>query len=98
MLWLIEAFSLYQQHIHRLLPTLMPESEQRELLMRVVNRRILLGLEGQVARIEQFVMQAANLPDMVRGMASRAPCRRRNFPAGIAATSTRSTRRIRAPP
>lgn len=80
-LWLIEAFSLYQQDIHQLLPELVPESAQRELLMRVINRRILLDLEGQVAsyrqidvatsaalsHLEQLVMKATNLPDLVRG-------------------------------
>ena len=81
-LWLIEAFSLYQQEIHQLLRPLVQEAEQRELLMRVLSRRILLDLEGQVAsyrridvetalalsQIDQHVLTAANFPDLVRGV------------------------------
>ncbi|MBW4047227.1 MAG: hypothetical protein HIU89_04635 [Proteobacteria bacterium] len=39
-LWVIEAFSLYQQHIHQLLGPLVPASGQVEHVMRVVSRRI----------------------------------------------------------
>ena len=81
-LWVIEAFSLYQQHIHQLLGPLLPAAEQREHVMRVVSRRILLDLAGQVSslrrvevetalalsQIDQHVLGAANLADLIRGV------------------------------
>ncbi|MDE2255792.1 MAG: EAL domain-containing protein [Betaproteobacteria bacterium] len=81
-LWVIEAFSLYQQHLHQLLGPLVPASEQREHVMRVVSRRILLDLAGQVSslrrvevetalalsQIDQHVLGAANLADLIRGV------------------------------
>ena len=81
-LWVVEAFSLYQQQIHQILGPLVPASEQREHIMRVVSRRILLDLEGQVSslrrvevetalalsQIEQHARGAANLADLIRSV------------------------------
>lgn len=81
LLWLIEAFSMYQQEVHELLRPLVGQADQRERLMRVLSRRVMLELEGQVAsyrrieletalalsQIDQLALNASNLPDLVRG-------------------------------
>lgn len=80
-LWLIEAYSFYQYDLQRLLRPLVADAERRELVLRIVARRVLLDLQGQVAsyrRIEQETAQAVtqidllvhssnNFSDLVRG-------------------------------
>ncbi|WP_455385323.1 EAL domain-containing protein, partial [Acidihalobacter prosperus] len=80
-LWLVEAYNLYQDEIHKLLRTRIPPSESRETLMRVVCQRVLLDIEGQMSsyraidaditaafsRIDRHVMSTSNLPDLIRG-------------------------------
>ncbi len=80
-LWLIEAYSFYQYDLQRLLRPLITDAEQRELVLRIVARRILLDLQGQVesyrrieqetaqavSRIDHLVHSSPNFPDLVRG-------------------------------
>jgi len=79
-LWLIETYNLYQEKLFELLEQLVPSVAEREQLIRVMSRRILLDIEGQVAsyerihraishaflRVDQNVFTAANLADLVR--------------------------------
>ena len=79
-LWLIEAYNLYQEKLFDLVEQLVPRSEEREQLIRVLSRRILLDIEGQVAsyerihraisqaflRVDHSTLAAANLADLVR--------------------------------
>lgn len=80
-LWLIEAYNLYQDEIHKLLQSRVPPSESREKLMRIVCQRVLLDLEGQMSsyraidaeitaafsRIDRHAMSTPNLTDLARG-------------------------------
>jgi EAL domain-containing protein (putative c-di-GMP-specific phosphodiesterase class I) len=78
--WLIETYGLYQQKLFELLEDLVPGVEDRERLIRILSRRILLDIEGQVhsferidrdmseafLRVDRKVLAAANLADLVR--------------------------------
>lgn len=80
-LWLVEAYTLYQDEIHKLLRVQLPDTESREMFMRILSQRILLDLDGQVSayrqldmqiasafsQIDQYVMTTPNLPDLIRG-------------------------------
>lgn len=79
--WLIEAYTMYQSDLQRFLEPLLHEPQQRELVMRVVGRRIMLDLQGQVSSyrrieaqtveasssIDRLIQSAANLSDLIRG-------------------------------
>ena len=79
-LWLIETYTLYQQKLFELLEQLVPGNDEREQLVRIISRRILLDIEGQVTsyerihraisqaflRVDQNVLAAANLADLMR--------------------------------
>lgn len=81
-LWLVEAFNLYQQEIQRFIPTIVPTPDERELLIRCVSRRVLFDLEAQIAayrrveeettsalsQVDHFVLRALNFSDLVRGV------------------------------
>lgn len=79
-LWLVEAYTLYQAEIDELIRVQMPSVESRVLCMRILSQRILRGLYSQVAsyrridaqiasafsQIDQHVMATANLTDLMR--------------------------------
>ncbi len=78
LLWIIEAYSMYQQELQRLLTSGLQE---RELVTNIVSRRILVELQGQVSgyrriemllaqaltQIEELIQTTANFADLVRG-------------------------------
>jgi EAL domain-containing protein (putative c-di-GMP-specific phosphodiesterase class I) len=80
--WLAEAYSLYQQEIRRMVRKLVPRSKEREMIMNVVNHRIMCDLQAQLssyhrmeeevaksmARVDHLALTASNLPDLVRGV------------------------------
>jgi len=80
MLWLIESYGLYQVKLFELLEELVPCAEEREPLMRILSRRIMLDVEGQVRSFERIdrdigsaflevdrkLLTATNLPDLMR--------------------------------
>jgi EAL domain-containing protein (putative c-di-GMP-specific phosphodiesterase class I) len=80
-LWLVETYSLYLKTIADVLAPLELETETRARVMEVVSHRILVDMQGQVSghgridseienamvQIDQHVLKAANLTDLVRG-------------------------------
>jgi hypothetical protein len=78
--WLIETYGLYQEKLFELLEGLVPHVQERERLIRILSRRILLDIEGQVRSFERIdrdmseaflqvdrkVLAAANPADLVR--------------------------------
>lgn len=80
-LWLVEAYTLYQAEIDKLLRVEVPDFESSAMCMRILSQRILLALDSQVAsyrridmqiasafsQIDQYVMATTNLADLVRG-------------------------------
>jgi EAL domain-containing protein (putative c-di-GMP-specific phosphodiesterase class I) len=80
-LWLIETYRIYQQKLAELLKEMVPNADERETLAWVVNQRILLDIEGQLAsykriedeagrallQVDQLVGGSATLADLVRG-------------------------------
>lgn len=82
LLWVIEAYSMYQRELQHLLgPLLTGKLEERELVTSIVSRRILVELQGQVSsyrriemqtaqvssRIEELIQTTANFSDLIRG-------------------------------
>lgn len=81
-LWLVEAYALYQNEIHKMLRNEASEAESREKFMQILSERILLDQVGQLtgyrqfdmrvalafSRIDQCFMSASNLPDLERGI------------------------------
>ncbi|MBW4049521.1 MAG: EAL domain-containing protein [Proteobacteria bacterium] len=78
MLWLIEAYGLYQQAIHQILLKAVPSIEHQREILRVLDRRLLLDLEAQsagyrlldlelsrtMAKIHDAVQQSNNSADL----------------------------------
>ncbi|HXH65127.1 MAG TPA: EAL domain-containing protein [Mariprofundaceae bacterium] len=81
-LWLVEAYTLYQNEIYTMLRDQVPDAESREMFMRILSQRILRDQVAQVSsyrqldmqvalaftQIDYCVMSASNLPDLERGI------------------------------
>lgn len=79
-LWLVEAYTLYQNEVYKMLLEHVPDAESREMFMRIMFRRVLMDqvaqassyrrLDMQIAsafsQANNCVMRASNLPDMER--------------------------------
>lgn len=82
LLWLVEAYTLYQNEIYKMLWHQVPDAESRERFMRILSMRIMLDQVGQVSgyrqldmqislafsQIDQCVMSVSNLPDLERSI------------------------------
>lgn len=80
-LWLLEAYNLYQECIHKYLRDHIAAGEAREHISHIVSQRFMLDLEGQVlsyqrinteftsafVKLDQLVTSTSNLRDLIRG-------------------------------
>ncbi len=87
LLWLIEAFDIYQTALHDTLGAVVADCAERERIMRVVNQRIMVDLSAQAeifrrvesetaeafVHIDQYAIAGANVRDTVREIMSVFP-------------------------
>jgi len=78
--WLVDAYAYYQEEIHKLLREQVPDSDSREVLLRVIAQRFQQDVEAQASsqeqiadevataasRISQEMMSTGNLTDLIR--------------------------------